>query len=72
MISLCHSGYVYELCTFQLVQAGGDPLVLCFVDFVSPAHAATAMDALQGEMCMLLTFPNPNRKIKGKIVLYCY
>ncbi|KAJ1388510.1 RNA-binding domain superfamily [Sesbania bispinosa] len=29
-------------------QPGGDPLVLCFVDFVSPAHAATAMDALQG------------------------
>ncbi|KAK6926054.1 hypothetical protein RJ641_007773 [Dillenia turbinata] len=28
--------------------AGGDPLVLCFVDFASPAHAATAMDALQG------------------------
>ena len=27
---------------------GGDALVLCFVDFVSPAHAATAMDALQG------------------------
>lgn len=27
---------------------GGEPLVLCFVDFVSPAHAATAMDALQG------------------------
>ncbi|XP_021283661.1 RNA-binding protein 2-like [Herrania umbratica] len=27
---------------------GGDPLILCFVDFVSPAHAATAMDALQG------------------------
>ncbi|KAL2339586.1 hypothetical protein Fmac_007526 [Flemingia macrophylla] len=29
-------------------QPGGDPLVLCFVDFVSPAHAATAMEALQG------------------------
>ncbi|XP_021909133.1 RNA-binding protein 1-like isoform X2 [Carica papaya] len=29
-------------------HAGGDPLILCFVDFVSPAHAATAMDALQG------------------------
>nr|XP_033512242.1 RNA-binding protein 2-like isoform X2 [Nicotiana tomentosiformis] len=29
---------------------GGHPLVLCFVDFVSPAHAATAMDALQGEL----------------------
>ncbi|XVF12709.1 hypothetical protein REPUB_Repub08aG0142800 [Reevesia pubescens] len=27
---------------------GGDLLILCFVDFVSPAHAATAMDALQG------------------------
>lgn len=32
------------------MQPGGDPLVLCFVDFVSPAHAATAMDALQGEL----------------------
>lgn len=31
------------------MQPGGDPLVLCFVDFVSPAHAATAMDALQGK-----------------------
>ncbi|KAB5531596.1 hypothetical protein DKX38_018266 [Salix brachista] len=31
---------------------GGDLLVLCFVDFLSPAHAATAMDALQGyEWC---------------------
>ncbi|KAH1125661.1 hypothetical protein AAZX31_06G125900 [Glycine max] len=29
-------------------QPGGDPLVLCFVDFMSPAHAATAMEALQG------------------------
>ncbi|KAI4338002.1 hypothetical protein L6164_016358 [Bauhinia variegata] len=29
-------------------QPGGDPLVLCFVDFASPAHAATAMEALQG------------------------
>ncbi|KAM7268343.1 hypothetical protein ACFE04_010509 [Oxalis oulophora] len=28
-------------------HSGGDPLILCFVDFVSPAHAATAMDALQ-------------------------
>ncbi|XP_021669890.2 RNA-binding protein 1 isoform X3 [Hevea brasiliensis] len=30
-------------------RPGGDPLVLCFVDFLSPAHAATAMDALQGD-----------------------
>ncbi|QCE15552.1 RNA-binding protein 1-like isoform X4 [Vigna unguiculata] len=29
-------------------QPGGDPLVLCFVDFLSPGHAATAMEALQG------------------------
>jgi len=38
------------------VQPGGDPLVLCFVDFLSPAHAATAMDALQGELNMLYIF----------------
>ncbi|KAK8298936.1 hypothetical protein V6Z12_D05G289200 [Gossypium hirsutum] len=29
-------------------QRGGDPIVLCFVDFSSPACAATAMSALQG------------------------
>ncbi|KAL4281844.1 hypothetical protein GQ457_03G032050 [Hibiscus cannabinus] len=27
---------------------GGEPLILCFVDFSSPAYAATAMNALQG------------------------
>ncbi|KAH1255641.1 RNA-binding protein 1 [Glycine max] len=32
------------------VSPGGDPLVLCFVDFLSPAHAATAMEALQGKV----------------------
>ncbi|XP_034710970.1 protein MATERNALLY EXPRESSED GENE 5-like isoform X3 [Vitis riparia] len=35
-------------------HSGGDPLVLCFVDFVSPAHAATAMDALQGVLRFLI------------------
>ncbi|KAM6559830.1 hypothetical protein CsatA_029069 [Cannabis sativa] len=29
-------------------QRGGDPIILCFVDFVNPACAATAMSALQG------------------------
>ncbi|XP_065863098.1 RNA-binding protein 1-like isoform X1 [Euphorbia lathyris] len=29
-------------------RPGGEPLILCFVDFLTPAHAATAMDALQG------------------------
>eukprot|EP00262_Sarcandra_glabra_P013461 TRINITY_DN372_c0_g2_i1.p1 TRINITY_DN372_c0_g2~~TRINITY_DN372_c0_g2_i1.p1 ORF type:complete len:232 (+),score=42.81 TRINITY_DN372_c0_g2_i1:116-811(+) len=27
---------------------GGDPLILCFVDFTTPSYAAIAMDALQG------------------------
>ncbi|TXG48568.1 hypothetical protein EZV62_024443 [Acer yangbiense] len=36
---------------------GGDPLILCFVDFVSPAHAATALDALQGEFDLTCIFP---------------
>ncbi|KAK8943730.1 hypothetical protein KSP40_PGU005259 [Platanthera guangdongensis] len=29
-------------------HSGGDPFVLCFVDFVSPVEAAVALDALQG------------------------
>ncbi|KAA8533572.1 hypothetical protein F0562_030994 [Nyssa sinensis] len=37
-----------RLVTKESRHSGGDPLVLCFVDFLSPAHAATAMDALQG------------------------
>ncbi|KAA8546545.1 hypothetical protein F0562_002716 [Nyssa sinensis] len=28
---------------------GGDPLILCFVDFINPACAATALSALQGD-----------------------
>lgn len=34
--------------TFTAVQRGGDPLILCFVDFVDAACAATALSALQG------------------------
>lgn len=46
------------------MQPGGDPLLLCFVDFVSPAHAATAMDALHGNISFSLilvmtTSPHP-------------
>ncbi|KAK1366418.1 RNA-binding protein 2-like [Heracleum sosnowskyi] len=37
-----------RLVTKDSRHARGDALVLCFVDFLSPAHAATAMDALQG------------------------
>lgn len=36
------------------MQPGRDPVVLGFVDFVSPAHAATAMDALQGVLAALI------------------
>ncbi|KAL7214052.1 hypothetical protein ACSBR1_026469 [Camellia fascicularis] len=36
-----------RLVTKEPRRSGDDPLVLCFVDFVSPAHAATAKDALQ-------------------------
>ncbi|XP_008803056.1 RNA-binding protein 1-like isoform X1 [Phoenix dactylifera] len=32
---------------------GGDPLVLCFVDFSTPAQAAVALDALQGNLIYL-------------------
>ena len=31
------------------MQRGGDPLILCFVDFTNPACAATALSALQGD-----------------------
>lgn len=30
-------------------QPGGDPHVLCFVDFDNPAQATIALEALQGE-----------------------
>lgn len=33
-----------------VMQRGGDPIILCFVDFESPACAATAMSALQGDL----------------------
>ncbi|CAH9070005.1 unnamed protein product [Cuscuta europaea] len=37
-----------RLVTKDSRRPDGDPLVFCFVDFASPAHAATAMEALQG------------------------
>ncbi|TYJ07608.1 hypothetical protein E1A91_A11G016900v1 [Gossypium mustelinum] len=37
-----------RLVTKEPRYAGGDPIKLCFVDFLSPSHAATSMDALQG------------------------
>lgn len=36
------------------MQRGGDPIILCFVDFINPACAATAMSALQGYMPLLI------------------
>lgn len=40
-----------RLVTKDSRRSKGDALVLCFVDFLSPAHAATAMDALQDSRC---------------------
>jgi hypothetical protein len=49
------------MCSFMLIvgdmsyiltnrlQPGGDPHVLCFVDFDNPAQATIALEALQGE-----------------------
>ncbi|MBA0861461.1 hypothetical protein Goshw_028041 [Gossypium schwendimanii] len=37
-----------RLVTKEPRYPGGDPIKLCFVDFLSPSHAATSMDALQG------------------------
>ncbi|KAK6155560.1 hypothetical protein DH2020_009808 [Rehmannia glutinosa] len=37
-----------RLVTKEPRHSGGDPLVLCFVDFQTPVHASKAMDALQG------------------------
>ncbi|CAL5209412.1 unnamed protein product [Lathyrus oleraceus] len=37
-----------RLVTKESKHRGGDPLILCFVDFVNPACAATALNALQG------------------------
>ncbi|KAG6422544.1 hypothetical protein SASPL_119120 [Salvia splendens] len=43
-----------RLVTKESRHSGGDPLVLCFVDFQSPAHAATAMDAIQEGFWLLI------------------
>ena len=40
---------VIHLNLSTLLQPGGDPHVLCFVDFDSPAQATIALEALQGE-----------------------
>ncbi|BAT78865.1 hypothetical protein VIGAN_02161700 [Vigna angularis var. angularis] len=45
-------------------QPRGDPMVLCFVDFLSPGHAATAMEALQGYL------PGTAEK-RARFGLYC-
>ncbi|KAK8600855.1 hypothetical protein V6N12_050703 [Hibiscus sabdariffa] len=37
-----------RLVSKEYKHRGGDPIILCFVDFLSPACAATAMSALQG------------------------
>ncbi|XP_055829810.1 RNA-binding protein 1-like isoform X2 [Solanum dulcamara] len=53
-------------------HAGGDPLILCFVDFASPPHAATAMDALQGRgRATFVTF-RKLQYVNGSKIKYIY
>ncbi|KAF5178374.1 Cytochrome p450, partial [Thalictrum thalictroides] len=40
---------IAERATDELDRRGGDPLILCFVDFLNPACAATALSALQAK-----------------------
>ncbi|KAM1348250.1 hypothetical protein EV1_002432 [Malus domestica] len=39
---------VNEESGLSIMQRGGDPLILCFVDFENPTYAVTALSALQG------------------------
>lgn len=41
--------HLFFLCILILLQTGGDPFVLCFVDFKTPGQAAVALEALQGK-----------------------
>ena len=48
-------------------------MVLCFVDFASPAYAATAMDALQGKIekyNVILVTPFPHEKNSEQVKNY--
>lgn len=53
----------------QHMQSGGDPLVLCFVDFLSPAHAATAMDAYKVMLARYLIFLCLNQTGLGSLIM---
>ncbi|KAK9672407.1 hypothetical protein RND81_12G098500 [Saponaria officinalis] len=39
-----------RLVTKESRRPGGDPLVLCFVDFLSPSHATAALNSINGYM----------------------
>ena len=49
------------------LQPGGDPLILCFVDFSTASQAAVALEALQGEMNII----NIVSIYRGFVVLPC-
>jgi hypothetical protein len=56
---LCVNNFMCILMLIHLnpstfLQPGGDPHVLCFVDFDSPAQATIALEALQGEHTYVL------------------
>lgn len=63
------------VCSFilsSLFQPGGDPLVLCFVDFSTPAQAAVALDALQGENKKLITLNTYVRYVQSHLVAHMH
>ena len=54
------------------MQRGGDPLILCFVDFENPACAATALSALQGD-CLFLSSTLVTIRVKESLILsFCF
>ncbi|GFZ06403.1 RNA-binding (RRM/RBD/RNP motifs) family protein [Actinidia rufa] len=58
-----------RLVTKESKHSGGDPMVLCFVDFASPAHAATAMDALQDYVASPAMFDSSHSIFYGSLVV---
>lgn len=53
-----------RLVTKDAKRPDGDPLVFCFVDFATPAQAATAMEALQGYLFDELDRDSPTLRLQ--------
>lgn len=59
---LCYTCWlVGSVTVYSLIMQRGDPIILCFVDFATPACAATAMSALQGDEFLIFIDPDRNQ-----------